>query len=289
MVVVLAAGGAAFGFWRGFRWWHQARVIEDTPTSRVRSAVQGYVELTGRGRLLPGEPILAPLSGITCTWWSYQIEEYRSNGKTRSWHTVATGTSESLFCLEDDTGRCLVDPEGAEVYPGGRDTWYGDTPRPVARPSGIRGFRGFGERYRYRESRLHPGEPLYAIGLFRTHSAPLPGTGMEVEVAQLLARWKRDPARRAEFDTDGDGVLSLEEWEHARAAARRQVTAEQLEAAQEPGVNVLARCPEGRPFLLGATNEARLARHYRLRGLLGIVIFMAGTAAATWLLLVGLR
>ena len=40
---------AAYSFWYAFKAWAKNRTIEDTPTSRVRSAAQGYVELSGRG------------------------------------------------------------------------------------------------------------------------------------------------------------------------------------------------------------------------------------------------
>ena len=53
---VLNLGAAVIGGgWFAFRFLHVARVIEDTPTSRVRSAAQGYVELVhfDRGLLTP--------------------------------------------------------------------------------------------------------------------------------------------------------------------------------------------------------------------------------------------
>ena len=38
------------------------RLIEDTPTSRIRSAPQGFVELAGVAGVFEGEPIIAPLT-----------------------------------------------------------------------------------------------------------------------------------------------------------------------------------------------------------------------------------
>ena len=48
------AGAAAYSFWYGFKAWRENRMVEDTPSSRVRSAAQGYVELTGHGVMAPG-------------------------------------------------------------------------------------------------------------------------------------------------------------------------------------------------------------------------------------------
>ncbi len=281
--LIVAAG---WGFWRGFRWWHWSRLIEDTPTSRVRSAAQGYVELAGIGQKMPGETIFAPLSLQPCTWWSFVIEKRVQSGKRRRWKVISHQTSTHLFHLKDETGLCIIDPDGAEVLPRVTDTWRGDTPMPVAGPPRVRGFRGFGADYRYRESRMHDGDPLYAIGWFRTEGHIQPGAHQE-DVAALLREWKRDhPQLLKRFDHDGDGVLTLVEWEKAREAAHEQVQGDRRQRAVQPGTHVLAR-PEGdpRPMLLAAADEQSLARRYRWRSAGGLALFLAATAAVTWLLL----
>ncbi len=48
LLAACLAAGAAYSFWYAFKAWARNRIIEDTPTSRVRSAAQGYVELNGR-------------------------------------------------------------------------------------------------------------------------------------------------------------------------------------------------------------------------------------------------
>jgi hypothetical protein len=284
LAALVAAG--AWGFAAGFRWWRWARLIEDTPTSRVRSAAQGYVELAGRGRNLPGEPVIAPLSRRPCTWWSFAIEQRVSDGRRRRWQVINHDESAHLFAMEDESGMCVVDPEGADVLPSATDRWHGDAPFPVAGPPPTSGFRGFGSEYRYRESRMHDGDPLYAIGFFRTETGLLPGPADD-EVAALLRSWKRDQAgllRR--FDADRDGSLSLGEWERARAAAHAQVTAERTRGPAPPGVHVLEKPADGdRPFLLAAASAGTLARRYRLRALLGLAAFLGATFAATWLVL----
>ena len=103
-----------FGLWGGFRRLHHARLIENVPTAKVRSAHQGYVELVGTAEALPGEPVIAPLSGSVCCWYDYRIE--RRSGK--HWNIVDKGTSEAVFAIRDDTGRCLIDPEAADSRSG---------------------------------------------------------------------------------------------------------------------------------------------------------------------------
>jgi len=286
LAAVAAAG--AWGFIRGFRWWHWARLIEDTPTSRVRSAAQGYVELTGTGRRMAGAPVIAPLSKLPCTWWSYTVERrVRDNRNRLKWRVVSRRVSDSLFYLEDETGRCIIDPEGADVLPAATDSWYGETPLPVAGPPVHRGFRGFGSDYRYRESRMHDGDPLYAIGWFRTEGNVQPGA-VEEEVVALLRQWKRNQAVLLErFDADGDGTLSLPEWEKAREAAHEQIMTERRRHAAEPGVHILERPRDDRPLLLAAGDAERLARRYRWHAVAGLVAFLGAATALAWILLGG--
>ena len=49
-----------------FRAIRRARLIEDVPTSKIRSAVQGYVELIGHAEAMEGPAIVAPLSQLPC-------------------------------------------------------------------------------------------------------------------------------------------------------------------------------------------------------------------------------
>ena len=68
------SGLSALAFYFAFRNLARARLIEDTPTSRVRSAHQGYVELEGEAAAMQGEPILSPLTQTACCWFRYKIE-----------------------------------------------------------------------------------------------------------------------------------------------------------------------------------------------------------------------
>jgi E3 Ubiquitin ligase len=291
LVVSGLAAAAVYSFWYAFKSWAKNRVIEDTPTSRLRSAAQGYVELCGRGVVPPDAQIKAPLTGLPCTWWRYKIEERRSSGRSRSWTTLQSGTSELPFVLDDGTGRCLVDPRGAEVYPGISDVWYGASEWPTVRIPNGSGLWGrlvdslVTDKFRYTEHRLQAQEELYAIGAFRS----LGGVSVDspdAAIAELLRAWKQDQAGLlARFDIDHDGTLSQTEWDQARAAARRQILDNRAADAQPPSLNVLARPKDGRSFLLAASDGESLARRFRRRALAGIGGFVASTAALTWMLI----
>ena len=93
------------------------RTIRDTPTSKIASAAQGYVELLGSGHPF-GEPLLGQLSRLPCLWYRYKIEQRNSE---RKWRSMDSGESDDSFILRDETGECVVDPEQAEIL-----TWHRD-------------------------------------------------------------------------------------------------------------------------------------------------------------------
>ena len=82
---VAACAGGAWWFVRRFS---QARHLLDTPTSKIRSAAQGYVELYGLLEELPEATVRGPLTGKPCLWWRFRIEEHQSSGKKRSWRVI---------------------------------------------------------------------------------------------------------------------------------------------------------------------------------------------------------
>ncbi len=94
------------------------RAIRDTPTSRIASAAQGYVELIGRGKLFGDTPLVSKLRQLPCLWYRYKVERRTSKDK---WETVDSGESGDSFMLRDDTGDCVVDPEHAEIITKHRD------------------------------------------------------------------------------------------------------------------------------------------------------------------------
>ncbi len=290
LLVAGLAAGAAYSFWYAFKAWAKNRTVEDTPTSRVRSAAQGYIEITGRG-LPPDSSNRAPLTGTPCAWWRYKIEERRRTGRSGSWSTIQSDTSVTPFLLDDGTGRCLIDPRGAEVFPGATDVWYGDSEWPqvhIPNGTGVFGWlvdHMVTDRYRYTEHRLQADERVYAIGAFRS----LGGASVEdpeTAVAELLHAWKKDPAALlTRFDTNHDGTLSAAEWEQARAAARREVLEHRAAETRPPSMNVLSDPGDGRSFLLAACDAETLARRFRYRALAGIGAFVGSSAALTWMLL----
>lgn len=246
----------------GFALIYRARLMEDTPTSLIRSAAQGYVELSGHARLLPGPPIVSPLSDTPCAWWSYRVQERARNGKDNQWRTIEEETSGELFLLADTTGECIVDPDYASVTPSVSRSWGGPVQRPH-RPPDSMSWLSFGN-YRYSEKLILIGDPVYATGWFRTQSAIL-DLNESRDVGELLAEWKQDKnGLLKRFDANGDGQIDMQEWEAARRAALEQVRAEHVERSLDPDLHVLSKPPDRRPFVLSTLTQKSMTRRYRV-------------------------
>lgn len=289
-VIVFAAFagvGALVSLWRSLVSLDRARHIEDVPTSRVRSAAQGYVELVGIAH--PDQASLkAPLTGKTCLWYDFCIERYTRTGKTHSWRTVRRGRSEHSFFLRDETGDCHLHPDGADILPLQKQRWYGNTERPMTYGgSGGSGVLFGSGRYRYTERRISEGDPIYALGLFQTLQPDSPEKQTEMQMTELLAEWKKDHRRLLDrFDSNQDGEIDMKEWESARQHAARQARNYVLARYDGEQIHVLAKPPGRRQhFIIACKNPRRLVRNYRLKGwgLLALCVVLSGVCA--WVLL----
>ena len=289
---IMAAVLAVFivlGFFLWKKFFQHARVMEDTPTSKVRSAAQGFVELTGIQHPIDDTPLLAPLSASPCTWWDYKIEKKRtttdSKGRRRTtWVTVEKDTSVGFFTLRDDTGDALVNPRGADVTASLTKVWYGSSRRPAGIAAESPGSSGMsfgtalgGRRYRYTERIMRPHEPIYALGHFQTWSNVVSPAERNKKRAAILAEWKENPAELVQrFDVDGDGQVDMEEWEAARRAAEALVEEHVAKAAAKPDVDILMKPDDGQPFVLSTKSQEELTRSYRWKAFGGLLLFLIG-------------
>ncbi|MDH4561953.1 GIDE domain-containing protein [Pseudomonas sp. BN411] len=282
--------GFSLGAFAGGGWWclrrlSQARMLLDTPTSKIRSAAQGYVELYGVLHEQGDGQLSAPLTGKPCLWWRYRIEEYSESGKSKTWRVVDSGVSDAWLRLADATGECLIDPRGAEVRPSSREVWKGTSrhPRGLVR-SGLGSWIGSGE-YRYTEERLHTGEPLYAIGDFHTSGGGRQGLDLNAAQGAVIREWKGDfTGLLTRFDSNGDGQLDEAEWGRVRLAAQLEAEDRHRRTSAAPAMNHMRRPKESQPFLLSSHGEDVLARQFRWQALFGAVFCVAGAVATVYVL-----
>jgi hypothetical protein len=237
------------------------RSISDTPTSLVATAAQGYVELIGRGKALEGLPLVSPLTGLPCLWYRYEVEVKNSDGK---WTHDRSDTSSFSFIINDGSGECLVDPEGAEVLSIRKDIWEsGDE--------------------RYTQWLLLEHERIYVLGQFATYGGLDLQLDRNEDIKAVLADWKRDhPQLLKRFDLDGNGQLSLREWELARSAARREVAARHREARNVADLHTMHYPEGGRLYLISNMDPAKFARRYQWWAWGHLLVFFASLAGISY-------
>ncbi|MEQ1657951.1 MAG: GIDE domain-containing protein [Hylemonella sp.] len=233
--------------------------ITGMPTSRIASAAQGYVELHGQGRPLDLNPLHSPLSGAACLWYRYQVEHKTNEDK---WETVERAESQTSFVLDDGSGQCLVDPEGAEIVTRHCRRWSeGD--------------------YRYVEWTLQQRDRIYVLGNFLTRH---PSQGLEAgaDVRELLAQWKTDQTgllRR--FDLDRDGQLDEREWGLARRLARGEVEKRHRELRRQPELHLVEGAPSSL-YLISNHEPDQLAQRFLWMAAGQLVVFFATLGWLAW-------
>jgi len=293
IAVVVLAAGSAYCSWRTWRHVSNIRLIEDTPTCKIRSAPQGYVELEGLGKLMDGAPIIAKLSGLPCVWYRYKIEQqvttqYKGHMQTR-WEVIEKDESTETFWLQDETGRVVVDPEGADVSPRYRDKWrssssLGGIARHPANVASFLSSRTDHGSYRLTEERINSGERLYALGFLKSVSSYTSMPTVDEDVRELLKDWKNNQSTLLQrFDLNKDGKIDEKEWMLARSQARRETMKNRQEQVihSADGLNVLGPTRDGsRPYILSAFTQTELTKRYkRWAALYAGVCFFLGLAA----------
>ena len=247
----------SFAAWIGN--YRRLRHIDDTPTSNIASAAQGYVELSGRAAQPEGTPLASKLTGLPCVWFRYEIYEKSSNDR---WSLSDSGDSVDPFVLRDATGQCLIDPEGAEVVTSHKQTWTEGN-------------------YRYTEWLLLPQNRVYALGEFVTIGGANSELDLNADIGTLLAEWKKNQPKLIErFDFNRDGAIDFMEWELARRQARREVEAQHREIRMSDGTHVLRRPASGRLFLLSNYLPEKLRRTYLIWSWVHIGIFIGAGGSA---------
>lgn len=244
-------------FFSVYHFLRQCRLMEDTPTAKIRSASQGFVELEGIQK--PLNPLHAPLTGRACTWYKYKLQKSVRQGKKTSWVTLSEGESTEPFLLDDDTGLCVVHPEGADINPSYSHQWYGKSEIPTKESFDKQTLMG---KFCYSEEILEPETHLYALGMFRTinNVDRLPNVG------DVVHHWKRDFARFLErFDANGDGKIDADEHKAAVKAAEEEIARMHQEGEEYDTINILSKegLDKRHHFILSAQDQDEIIEERR--------------------------
>jgi len=167
--------GLFFGilfFIKGWKWFRMKKLIEDIPTSKIRSIAMGLVEIYGE--VVPWKNLLkSPFTNNNCVYYKCLIQEQRKRGKHYEWVTVMKEEKSTYFLLKDETASVLVDPRGAEIdIPLDFEFRSGlgiDPPPQVKKFLNSKGisfetFFGINKQMRYKEYFIAPGDKLYILG-----------------------------------------------------------------------------------------------------------------------------
>ncbi|MBX3641254.1 MAG: hypothetical protein KF888_12305 [Nitrosomonas sp.] len=271
-------------FWCVFHYLKRARLIEDTPTSKIRSAAQGYVEIVGTVSPVKNREIVSPLAGKACVWYSYKVQRYQKSGKSSHWKTIEEGTSNQYFVIQDDTDACAVHPEGAEVLTAHSLTWYGNTPRPGQADNRHILLRTLSSRrYRYIEKFIYVHDVIYALGLFGTSGGGRNIPNNHQMTGQVIREWKENYSEIVRhFDRDKNGEIDLQEWEIVREAASREAEKRRQELTRLPTEHSLGRTSDKQhPFIVSTFSQKTLAkkfRRYAFFNLAGMVVSISAIA-----------
>jgi len=150
-------------------------LIQNTPTSKIRSVAMGFAEVSGK--VIPYEDhgtMMSPFSNEKCVYYKYLIEEYRSTGKSSAWVTIKKDVKQNMFYIQDETGKILVNPIKASIDISKSNVYNSslgkDPPQNVIRFLERENIRfegilfGINKRMRYTQYLIKPYDTLYVMG-----------------------------------------------------------------------------------------------------------------------------
>lgn len=168
-------------FFCGFRLLQRRRLILDTPFSKICSASMGMVEVNG---LATGPyTITAPITAQSCYYHRTIVWEWKQLGKDKHWVKVAGECMHVPFFVDDNTGRLLVDPHGADLDLQ-RDFWqeFGDSSFSTndASASNVRNFLArhgvvTSNPIKVEETCIKPRNSLFILGTVAKNPGLKPG------------------------------------------------------------------------------------------------------------------
>jgi hypothetical protein len=175
-----AIAGACAGlylFYRGFGLLRRKRLILDTPTSKIRSAALGLVEINGLA--IGRHTIPAPITGRACYYYRTTAWKSKPSGRSNQWEKVADESLHLPFFLDDNAGRVLIDPTGAEMdihcdfheeYGTSLLSFQSEVP-PAVDAFLTRHGVGGGKKFKVEEYCIKPKNALFILGTLAEYPA----------------------------------------------------------------------------------------------------------------------
>lgn len=180
LFVLLAA--SILVLYQGIKWFRLKRLVEDTPTSKIRAIAMGLVEVHGKAKQYKDNIVTSPLTGRKCIFYDYVIEGHMiiggGHGKKKEWTPLKGDIGFApYFKLKDETGEVLVKTENAgglisERQLDDRDYNYDITPEKAKSIKlSVKGLANLtkmnikmAKKLRFHEFIVKPGDELYVMG-----------------------------------------------------------------------------------------------------------------------------
>lgn len=205
----IGAGIGVYLFFRGFRMLQFKRLILNTPLSKVRSASMGLVELSGMA--VGPSTIPAGITGDPCYYYRATAWERRQSGNSSEWKQVANESLFVPFFVQDDTGKMLVNAQGADmdVHRNFKDEFGGsffsssDIPLGPAQDFLLR-YGLSGRHVRVEEYCIKPEYPLFVLGTLgenHVRARIVPERHVSASSSSINVRWTSQPR--------GDGLFGM--------------------------------------------------------------------------------
>jgi len=241
-------------FFYGFRRLWQKRLIQNIPTSKIRSIAMGPVEINGIA--LPDVPLKGPYTKVPCVFFHIIEEHFEISKESRGgWVKDLEAKSDIPFFVKDDTGTVMIDPVGAET----------DLPLRYTKIEGGR---------RYREYNIMEKEPIYVLGTAKRLESIEEQIQREVE--RRIGEIIENPEEKIKLDVNKDMWIDEKEWEMARERIREQVRRdfEGVKSNLQQGSHnvpdhlqdiIIGKGEMDRHFLISTKSEKELVEGYKLK------------------------
>ncbi|MFZ3071681.1 MAG: hypothetical protein WA162_00355 [Thermodesulfobacteriota bacterium] len=267
---LLAAAGAIL-FVHSLTLLRRKRIIENCPTSNIGTMPMGEVEIRGTAR--QKYFLKSPFSHIDCVRYSYAMYEIRKTSEGERDILKGLGDSGDVpFLIEDKTGRTLVNPSGAILTAGEKNSF---SFRAEEFNMPYLGVLTAGNT-KVIETIIPIGRPLYVMGFAKR--VTLSADERKKSFLSRLMALKNDPSALKRYDADNDGKISAEEWDEARRSIEEEQTTEATEAAPKDDIEV-GEHPSGGLFYISDSSEADMLASMSWR----IPVFLTlGIALAAW-------
>jgi hypothetical protein len=197
--VILFFGGLYY-FYTGFIWLKHKKLIENTPTSKIRAIAMGPVEVYGK--IMPADKTLkSPLTGATCFYFKSVIEEYKKQGKHSKWVVISTLSDAVSFFVKDDTGRVLVDSKDSTIdIPQDYQLYASKVDKLPATISALlkkqdiaaTGLFNLKKNLRFTEYYLAPGDLAYVFGTAASNPFVKDGTALENSQGVIIQKGSKN-------------------------------------------------------------------------------------------------